>query len=409
MFLVPPFPVNRPNPSESETENIEEAVNLRASSESLNRGRCDGRTGPTEGHAILSEEAFHRVISLERRRTERSGKPFLLMLLDIGDEQPSETNWRTLEQILASLAGAARATDVIGWYKNDCVAGVMLTEIGLTDRKSIPNALVARLSDTLRQNLSAEEFRQVNISFHVFPEDWDQEERKRPSNPALYPDLSERANRRRLAGALKRMMDVAGSTAGLLIALPLFAAIAVAIKVTSKGPVFFRQRRIGQHGTSFVFLKFRSMYENNDSSTHKEYVRQLIAGTAERHPSDGNGEGVYKLTKDRRITRVGAFLRRTSLDELPQLINVLQGEMSLVGPRPPVPYEVEEYDIWHRRRLLEAKPGITGLWQVSGRSRVKFDDMVRLDLQYARSWSPWLDIKILLRTPAAVLFGEGAH
>jgi len=151
------------------------------------------------------------------------------------------------------------------------------------------------------------------------------------------------------------------------------------------------------------------MYENNDSSTHREYVRQLIAGTAEKHPSDGDGEGVYKLTRDSRITRVGAFLRRTSLDELPQLINVLRGEMSLVGPRPPVPYEVEEYDIWHRRRLLEAKPGITGLWQVSGRSRVKFDDMVRLDLQYARNWSPWMDVKILMRTPAAVLFGEGAH
>jgi len=205
------------------------------------------------------------------------------------------------------------------------------------------------------------------------------------------------------------MMDMAGSTAGLLLAAPLFLAVAVAIKATSAGPVFFRQRRIGQYGTSFVFLKFRSMYENNDSSTHKEYVRQLIAGTAEKHASDGDGDGVYKLTRDSRITRVGAFLRRTSLDELPQLINVLRGEMSLVGPRPPVPYEVEAYDIWHRRRLLEAKPGITGLWQVSGRSRVKFDDMVRLDLQYARTWSPWVDVKILLRTPAAVLFGEGAH
>jgi lipopolysaccharide/colanic/teichoic acid biosynthesis glycosyltransferase len=102
-------------------------------------------------------------------------------------------------------------------------------------------------------------------------------------------------------------------------------------------------------------------------------------------------------------------LRKTSLDELPQFLNVLRGEMSLVGPRPPVPYEVEAYDIWHRRRLLEAKPGITGLWQVSGRSRVTFDDMVRLDLQYARSWSPWTDIKILLRTPGAVVLGEGAH
>jgi lipopolysaccharide/colanic/teichoic acid biosynthesis glycosyltransferase len=190
---------------------------------------------------------------------------------------------------------------------------------------------------------------------------------------------------------------------------PVFLIIAVAIKATSQGPVFFRQRRIGQNGSSFVFLKFRSMYVNNDAAVHKEYVQRLIAGKADKHPSNGNGQGVYKLTKDSRITRVGALLRKTSLDELPQFINVLRGEMSLVGPRPPVPYEVEAYDIWHRRRLLEARPGITGLWQVNGRSRVTFDDMVRLDLQYARTWSPWMDIKILLRTPAAVVLGEGAH
>jgi lipopolysaccharide/colanic/teichoic acid biosynthesis glycosyltransferase len=150
------------------------------------------------------------------------------------------------------------------------------------------------------------------------------------------------------------------------------------------------------------------MHVRNDASTHKEYVRQLIAGKAEKHPSDGNEDGVYKITKDPRITTVGAFLRRSSLDELPQFINVLRGEMSLVGPRPPVPYEVEAYDLWHRRRVLEAKPGITGLWQVSGRSRIKFDDMVRLDLHYAQHWSPWLDLKIILRTPG-VMLGEGAY
>ena len=158
-----------------------------------------------------------------------------------------------------------------------------------------------------------------------------------------------------------------------------------------------------------MFYKFRSMYVDNDASVHKEYVKKLIAGKAERNHSNGNGQGVFKLTSDSRITRVGALLRRSSLDELPQFYNVLRGEMSLVGPRPPVPYEVENYDLWHRRRLLEAKPGITGLWQVSGRSRVTFDEMVRLDLRYARSWSPWMDIKILIRTPLAVVSGEGAH
>jgi lipopolysaccharide/colanic/teichoic acid biosynthesis glycosyltransferase len=175
--------------------------------------------------------------------------------------------------------------------------------------------------------------------------------------------------------------------------------------------VFFRQQRVGQHGKAFTFLKFRSMYAGNDPNVHREYVTQLIAGQAQRHPanSNGNGAGVYKLTSDSRITSVGAFLRRTSLDELPQLLNVLRGEMSLVGPRPAIPYEVAAYQTWHRRRVLEVKPGITGLWQVNGRSRIKFDEMVRLDLRYAKTWSPWLDVKILLRTPRAVLVGEGAY
>jgi len=173
--------------------------------------------------------------------------------------------------------------------------------------------------------------------------------------------------------------------------------------------VFFRQQRLGQRGVPFVFLKFRSMYAGNDPSSHRNYVCELIRGETKCKTSKQNGAAVYKQTADARITPLGNFLRRTSLDELPQFFNVFKGEMSLVGPRPPIAYEVEAYDTWHRRRLLEAKPGITGLWQVNGRSRVKFDDMVRLDLKYASTWSLWLDLKILLRTPYAVLLGEGAH
>ena len=201
------------------------------------------------------------------------------------------------------------------------------------------------------------------------------------------------------------MMDVVGASAALLVFSPLFLVIAVAVRLSSKGPILFRQARIGQFGRRFTFPKFRSMYVNNSSDIHKEFVRKLIAGNTEQKGRDG----VFKITDDPRVTPVGKFLRRTSLDELPQFINVLLGEMSLVGPRPPVPYEVEAYDVWHRRRLLEACPGITGLWQVNGRSRTKFDDMVRLDLQYARKQSLWLDLKILFRTPAAVLSGDGAH
>jgi lipopolysaccharide/colanic/teichoic acid biosynthesis glycosyltransferase len=200
-------------------------------------------------------------------------------------------------------------------------------------------------------------------------------------------------------------MDIAISSLTLAICLPIFLVIAAAIKATSTGPVFFRQQRVGQYGRHFTFLKFRSMRVNNDCSIHREYVSRLIAGTAARVTAIGESDGVYKLANDRRVTRVGRFLRRTSLDELPQLINVLRGEMSLVGPRPPIPYELAAYETWHRQRLLQVKPGITGLWQVKGRSRVSFDDMVRLDLQYASTWSPWMDFIILLQTPGAVFKG----
>jgi exopolysaccharide biosynthesis polyprenyl glycosylphosphotransferase len=357
---------------------------------------------------VLNPKAFRRMIALERKRSERSRKPFVLLLLDMGD-RPSDKNGKILGKISSVLSASTRDTDVTGWYSNECVVGVMFTEITAEDSASIPGTIISRVTDTLRSNLALEQFNRVRISFHVFPEQWDHEDHSGSSNPTLYPDLSQREDARKIYRVLKRVMDVVGSTAALIFFLPVFLAIASAVKLTSEGPVFFRQRRIGQHGKSFVFLKFRSMRVNNDSAIHKAYVQKLIAGKADKQPSSGSGEGVYKLTHDPRITRVGAFLRKTSLDELPQFINVFKGEMSLVGPRPPVPYEVEAYDIWHRRRLLEAKPGITGLWQVSGRSQVKFDDMVRLDLQYARNWSPWTDVKILWRTPGAVILGNGAH
>ncbi len=204
-------------------------------------------------------------------------------------------------------------------------------------------------------------------------------------------------------------MDIAGSSLALILCIPVFVVTAIVVKISSRGPVFFRQQRVGQYGRCFTFLKFRSMYIDNDPSIHRDYVTRLIAGDAKPDASNGSGAGVYKLTNDRRVTKVGKFLRKTSLDELPQLLNVLEGNMSLVGPRPAIPYEVAAYETWHRRRLLDVKPGITGAWQVNGRSRVKFDEMVRLDLQYARSWSPWMDIEILMRTPRAVFGGDGAH
>ncbi|HZQ21101.1 MAG TPA: sugar transferase [Terriglobales bacterium] len=357
---------------------------------------------------VLSEESFQHMLSIERKRTERSRKAFLLMLLDTG-AGAGRNSAKRLENIVPTLLVNTRETDITGWYKDGSVLGVMFTELEIEDKEPILRTMLERVSGALRENLTFEQFNRVSISFHLFPEDWNQDSDERPSNPALYPDLTKRDEARRSFQIMKRLMDIVGSLGALLLLSPVLLAIATAIKLTSKGPVLFKQKRIGEYGKPFTFLKFRSMYVNNDAREHREYVQKLIAGKAEKQPSNGNGAGVYKLTKDPRVTRVGSFLRRTSLDELPQFLNVLEGKMSLVGPRPPVPYEVEAYHVWHRRRLLEAKPGITGLWQVNGRCRIKFDDMVRLDLQYARSWSPWMDVKILLRTPGAVVLGEGAH
>jgi lipopolysaccharide/colanic/teichoic acid biosynthesis glycosyltransferase len=363
------------------------------------------RTGPVE---VLSEETFHRKIAQERKRSERSQRPFVLLLIDAGGNQPADQQSRFLLNLLPALQGATRETDVTGWYTANVVIGVMFTEVVL-ENNTVLSTILARIDAIVRNQLDTEQFSRVNFSFHVYPDDWNSDDPGRPSNPMLYPDLEKRQTSNRATLATKRMIDVVGSLLLLAALSPVFLLIAAAIKLTSRGPILFRQKRIGEHGTPFTFLKFRSMYLNNDPSEHREYVRQLIAGQAEKKSNGTAGAGaVFKLTNDPRITPVGRILRRSSLDELPQLINVLRGEMSLVGPRPPVPYEVEAYATWHRRRLLEAKPGITGLWQVYGRSRVEFDDMVRLDLRYARDCSPLLDLKILLQTPKAVMSGDGA-
>lgn len=358
---------------------------------------------------VLDEDLFRRMLSLERKRAERSRKAFLLMLLDIGNSNSAQRDAKGLTNIVSTLVVTTRETDITGWYQDHSVVGVMFTELIIDEKETLLTTILERVTNALKGNLTFELFNQIGISFHLFPDDWDHNSSQHPSNPTLYPDIVKREESRRSFQVMKRVMDIIGSLVALLFLSPLFLLVAAAIKLTSRGPVLFQQSRIGQHGKPFVFLKFRSMYANNDAREHREYVQKLIAGTAEKQQSAGNNQGVYKLTKDSRVTRVGSFLRKTSLDELPQFWNVLQGNMSLVGPRPPVPYEVEAYHVWHRRRLLEAKPGITGLWQVNGRSRVKFDDMVRLDLRYARTWSPWMDLKILLRTPLAMFLGEGAH
>jgi exopolysaccharide biosynthesis polyprenyl glycosylphosphotransferase len=331
------------------------------------------------------------------------------MLVHVESVLQANQSERTLSEILSAISGSTRETDITGWYREGSTLGVIFTELREGNWNVGLDLTRAKVIASLRAKLSPELLNQIHISFHLFPENWDNSSLGRLANAKFYPDLFERDEARKFSLLLKRFMDIVGSIAALILCCPLFVVISLAIKLTSKGPILFKQERVGRYGLRFTFLKFRSMECVNNPSIHREYVRRFIKGEVDAARVGHNQNVVYKIKDDPRVTLVGKFLRKTSLDELPQFINVLKGEMSLVGPRPPIPYELEAYQIWHRRRVLEAKPGITGLWQVNGRSRLKFDDMVRLDLQYAKTWSLWLDIKILLQTPRAVLLAAGAY
>ena len=280
--------------------------------------------------------------------------------------------------------------------------GVIFTEFGPADQASVAQTLQARVIAVASTSLSRDEVSKIRLSLHFFPKDEIHPGRD-GDDPFTCHELAPESQHKNSSLTFKRILDITGSLFALSFLAPLMIAISLAIKLTSKGPVFFRQQRVGQYGRLFTMLKFRSMYQASDHDAHEQFVKQFIAGNGQ------SKQTAFKLTSDSRVTLVGKFLRRTSFDELPQFLNVFRGDMSLVGPRPPILYEVESYDTWHKRRFLTAKPGITGLWQVQGRSRVNFDEMVRMDLRYAKSWSLGLDIKILLQTPRAVISGDGAY
>ena len=371
------------------------------------RRRRDGnvrlleRASITPDRKLYEELDFLHLLYRERRRSERFGRPLCLVLLDQAAIGNGAAPGGALRQVFDQLQGSVRETDIIGWYSQNSTLAIMFSDLSQMS-PDIVNALGTKVSNAISLALPPEIAKHIRMSVHVFPEKSDGDGM---GDLTFYPELPSPLYSRRTAQALKRLIDIGGSTVLLCLLGPLLAIVAAAIKVNSKGPIIFRQVRVGQFGKHFTFFKFRSMYIGSDAAIHKEYVTTFISQGA---PSNGTG-GVYKITNDPRVTTVGRWLRKTSLDELPQLWNVLCGHMSLVGPRPAIPYECEFYALWHYRRVLEVKPGLTGLWQVRGRSRLNFDDMVRLDLKYANRWSIWLDLKILLQTPKAVLMGEGAY
>jgi lipopolysaccharide/colanic/teichoic acid biosynthesis glycosyltransferase len=365
----------------------------------------DPRDELTARSAILTEELFRGILSRERKRSDRSRRPFGLLLVGLPTTNGPSSTGKQSDAALDALLTVTRDTDIVGWVKARALVGVIVPDLGEHDIAKACDEFRARYRRELAERSDSEVARGVSILVHTYPGSPPRAENGFDPLHVALPSMARRSRKGR-RDVLKRGLDLTASLALLALLSPALLLIGILVKLTSRGTVLFQQVRIGQDMKPFKMLKFRTMQSNADHKIHQEFVSSFIKGNGQGHHQGSNG--FFKITNDPRVTRIGRILRKTSLDELPQLWNVVRDEMSLVGPRPPLPYELEQYESWHCRRLLEAKPGITGLWQVTGRSRTTFDEMVRLDLQYARTRSLWTDIKILLATPAAVLSGKGA-
>lgn len=345
---------------------------------------------------VLPKLYFLEQLRREMLRANRINSPLSLALFCI--EKESHLNHNESKTFVQSLQNMTRETDILAYLSKNVIALLLPdTDEGGTqelmkkiiNNHSKPNFLLLtgtypdQLFDTLRSEAGL-----------------------RPDVVPFFLDEDPRLGN--IASALKRGVDIIGSLIGLAVFLPLMLMVAMAIKLSSPGPVIFKQIRVGRRGVPFVFYKFRSMYQNVDEQIHQNYIEKFIKGNHAEINQGTAEKPLYKMGNDPRVTWIGRIIRVTSIDELPQLFNVLKGEMSLVGPRPPLTYEVKNYQAWHLRRIFEMKPGITGLWQVSGRSEISFDEMVRLDLLYARSWSIMLDLKLLIKTVKAVVQCKGA-
>lgn len=344
----------------------------------------------------LPADQFLHALRREMRRSERSHAALSLVIYRLHGAHEHAALCK--HELLELLCSCKRETDIAG-NVGDTIA-VLCPDTGEQGRRGFTGKIGAQAAglpftivaatypDDLFKSVaeSAAAAPSGELPFQPFV-DWGME-RVRSGYPA------------------KRCLDIAGALFAIVLLSPLMLLVAAAIALTSRGPVIYKQTRLGRGGVPFTFYKFRSMVANVDDGIHREYVSGVIRGTAQAH---GAPDGVpYKLQSDPRVTRIGRLIRKTSIDEVPQFFNVLKGDMSLVGPRPPIPYETQHYEAWHLRRILAMKPGITGVWQVEGRSKVPFDDMVRMDLRYIRECSLALDLSILLRTVIVVARCEGA-
>ena len=410
-----------------------------------------------------SSEYFRNRFLIEKRRAERKDYEFSLIIIDLLEEvakvQPGSDHNSldsTENVLLTTLQMILRATDVIVKYCPSKLA-ILLPDTGKKGAELVIERINKAVKEIVTQFL-LDIFSKTKIYSYCYPVQADEIDKlvdnklvtEKNSTIALEKtirgvksnyfqmrnstDISKRSaikvsskNTIALENPLcllnevffdftgnwqnifKRYFDISISLFAIILLSPIFLFISIFIKITSPGPVFFKQGRVGYMGKIFTIYKFRTMYQVEDEQIHKQYVKNFINNSNLKIEDSGQDNQVYKIINDPRVTPIGRFLRRTSLDEIGQFINVLKGEMSLVGPRPPIPYEVEMYDLWHKRRFLTTKPGITGLWQIYGRNTIEFNDMVRLDLAYVKNWSLSLDFKIILKTIKAVLSMKGAY
>ena len=397
---------------------------------------------------------FDLRLSEERRRSERSGLPFSLLAMDISEladlskQYPNLNLFQMKKAISTMVLENCRSIDIKSWY-SDTSLKILLPETSMNNAHIISEKLHENFNNGFRSMFGIKNAIDIkkNIMITSFPEimnnsrssssskteDINKSEttsvyksdsegatssvlsmKWEPLNQTiltwpLYSDLLKGHDFPNFEKWIKRSLDIIGALVGIILFSPVMLVIAILIKTTSCGPILFRQERMGFLGKTFTFLKFRSMYTDCSEDRHREYVTKLIKNEINPAHQELDCKPVFKMNDDPRVTPFGYFLRKSSLDELPQLINVLKGDMSLVGPRPPIPYEVEKYENWHFRRVLEVKPGITGLWQVEGRSSTTFNEMVRLDIAYVNNFSLWLDLKILFKTIWVVFTAKGAY
>ena len=353
-----------------------------------NAGRCAWKPilGQTrrrrKWQGIYTERELQELVIYERARADRTGHSLSLVVAHLNG---ASENARELAQVIDSLSRSIRTTDHLGWLDRKQL-GVVLP---LTS-----HAGAVRFVETLTGGSPGRKddvVQELSFTIHSYPDRWiDGQHGKNGGNgngeERERPDSTE--NFTREVPRWKRALDIAGASLGLVILMPLFAVIALYIKLVSPGPILFRQERVGLARRPFTFYKFRTMHHRNDVLGHTHHLKDLINSEKPMTKLDDT---------DSRIIPGGRILRKLSVDEFPQIINILKGDMSMVGPRPCIPYEADEYLQWHAGRF-SVLPGLTGLWQVSGKNKLSFQEMIRLDIAYENKMSLWFDLWIVLRT-----------